>query len=183
VGSPRIVVVTASLPERVDFRAECVAAVAAQTLPPVAHLLHLDYERQGPARCLNALTKAAGEAGAEWIAQIADDDVMFKHHLETLATRTDADIIYTYCHVEGRGGWNPNAPFDADRLRRGNYIPATSMIRAELCADLGWRHDAAHGFEDWDFWLRALDRGAVFACVPEVTWRYRFHGSNLSTAL
>lgn len=179
--SPRIAVVTASLPERVEFRAECMAAVAAQTLLPVAHLLHLDYERQGPARCLNALTKAAVEAGAEWIAQIADDDVMLTHHLETLAARTDADIIYTYCHVEGRGAWSPNAPFDADRLRRENYIPATTLIRTELAVTLGWNVDAANGWEDYDFWLRALDVGAEFACVPEVTWLYRFHGSNHST--
>lgn len=181
--TPRIIVVTPSLPERVEFRAECIAAVAAQTLEPVAHLVHLDYGRQGPARCLNALTMSAITSGAEWIAQIADDDLMMPHHLETLATRLDADIIYSYCEVDGRGAWNPNAPFDPDRLRSGNYIPATSLIRAEVCAELGWRSDAEHGFEDWDFWLRALDHGAVFACVPEVTWRYRFHGSNLSTAL
>jgi hypothetical protein len=85
--------------------------------------------------------------------------------------------------VEGRGAWNPNAPFDAERLRQGNYIPATTLIRAELCAELGWRADAQHGFEDWDFWLRALDAGASFACIPEVTWLYRFHGENLSTTL
>jgi hypothetical protein len=121
--------------------------------------------------------------GADWVAQIADDDLMLPHHLETLATRTDADIIYTYCEVTGRS-WNPNAPFDADRLRRENYIPATTLIRTSLCEELhGWREDSRHGFEDWDFWLRALDLGAEFACIPEVTWQYRFHGSNLSTAL
>jgi hypothetical protein len=177
-----IVVVTTSLPERVDLRAECVASVAAQTLAPVAHFVHLDYARRGPARCLNTLATAAAEIGAEWVAQLADDDVMLPHHLETLATRPDADIVYSWCKVEGRDGWNPNAYFDADRLRLENYIPATTLIRTRLCVELGWRPDAAHGFEDWDFWLRALDYGAVFACIAEVTWLYRFHGGNASWA-
>jgi hypothetical protein len=35
--------------------------------------------------------RAAVEAGAEWVAQIADDDIMLPHHLETLATRLDAE--------------------------------------------------------------------------------------------
>ncbi len=182
-SAARIVVVTPSLPERSELRAECVNSVSEQTLKPVAHLIHIDHERRGPAACLNTLARAAVDAGAEWVAQIADDDIMLPHHLETLAKSLDADIIYTYCEVEGRGAWNPNAPFDAERLRQGNYIPATTLIRAELCAELGWRADAQHGFEDWDFWLRALDAGASFACIPEVTWLYRFHGENLSTTL
>jgi GT2 family glycosyltransferase len=177
----RIVVLTASVPERSSFRADAIESVNAQTLPPVAHIIMIDHERAGPAAMLNRMLPAAIASGAEWVAQLADDDVLHPNHLATLATATDADIIYSYCDVEGRGGWNPNAPFDAARLRRENYIPATTMIRADLCAELGWREDAAHGWEDWDFWLRALDRDATFRCVPEVTWTYRFHGSNLST--
>jgi GT2 family glycosyltransferase len=180
VGLPRIAVVTASLPERHGFRAEAIRAVAEQTLQPVAHLVAIDYERVGPGEMLNRMLPAIIAADAEWIAQAADDDLLYPHHLETLyAESEDADILYPYCDVEGRE-WSPNAAFDADRLRRENYIPATTMIRASLCADLGWKRDTTNGWEDWDFWLRALDAGARFRCVPVITWRYRFHGSNLS---
>jgi GT2 family glycosyltransferase len=171
---------TASLPERHVFRDDAIRSVAAQTLAPVAHIVAIDYERVGPGAMLNRMMPAALAAGAEWVAQAADDDLLYPHHLETLyAAAEDADVIYPYCEVEGRN-WSPNAPFDADRLRRENYIPATTMIRASLCAELGWREETANGWEDWDFWLRALDAGARFKCVPEVTWLYRFHGSNLS---
>jgi GT2 family glycosyltransferase len=184
MGTMRIIVVTASLPERETFRAEAAASVAAQTLQPITHLVAIDHERAGPARILNRLLPACIAAGAEWIAQLADDDLLDPHHLATLATAAaTADIIYPYCRVTGRN-WNPNAPFDADRLRRENYIPATTIIRTSLCETLnGWREDAAHGFEDWDFWVRALDAGARFACIPQVTWTYRFHGQNLSQPL
>jgi GT2 family glycosyltransferase len=177
----RVVVITPSLPERAEFRAECVESVKAQTLKPVAHVVMLDYERVGPAVMLNQMLPACIASEADWIAQLADDDLIDSHHLETLVAHSaEADIVYSYCRVTGRG-FNPNSPFDADRLRRENYIPATTLIRTSLCEELGWRADSAYGFEDWDFWLRALDAGARFVCVPEETWTYRFHGSNLST--
>ena len=132
---------------------------------------------------LNRMLSAARATGAEWIAQLADDDLMLPNHLEQLATRADADIVYSYCRVEGRGGWNPNHPFDASLLERENYIPATTLIRLSVCEELGWREDAANGYEDHDFWLRALGHQFSFACVQEETWIYRFHGHNLSTSL
>ena len=179
--NPRIVVVTPSLPERADLRAECVASVAAQTLQPVAHIVMVDYERAGPAMTLNRMLPACVAAGADWVAQLADDDLADPHHLELLAEHSaDADIVYSWCRVEGRS-FNPNREFNEAALRASNFIPATTMIRTSLCVDLGWRDDSTHGFEDWDFWLRALDAGARFVCVPEVSWTYRFHGANLST--
>lgn len=158
--------------------AETVASVNAQTLPPVQHLIHVDHERVGCAAAQNIMLDATA---GDWVALVADDDLVLPHHLQTLASvADDADIIYSYCRVEGRD-WNPNAPFDPERLRHGNYIPSTTLIRTALARRLGgWRTDAAHGFEDWDFWLRALDVGARFRCIPEVTWVYRFHKENLS---
>ena len=179
--NPRIVVVTPSLPERADFRAECVASVAAQTLPPVAHIVMVDYERAGPAMMLNRMLPACIAAGSDWVAQLADDDLADPHHLELLAAHcADADIVYSWCRVEGRS-FNPNREFDEAALRASNFIPATTMIRTSLCTQLGWRSDSTNGFEDYDFWLRALDAGARFVCVAEVSWTYRFHGANLST--
>ena len=177
----RVAVVTASLPERAAFRAECLASVAAQTLAPVAHIVAVDYERAGPATMLNRMLPACVAADADWVAQLADDDLLDANHLELLAAHSaSADIVYSWCRVEGRS-FNPNRDFDEAALRASNYIPATTMIRTRLCTQLGWRDDSTHGFEDWDFWLRALDAGARFVCVPEVSWTYRFHGANLST--
>lgn len=154
-----------------------------QTLRPVAHFVSIDYERIGPAEMLNRTLSSCVNARADWIAQLADDDLAYPHHLETLASASaDADIVYSYCDVEGRSNFDPNSPFDAEALRVINYIPATTLIRTSLCVELGWRSESAYGWEDWDFWLRAQDAGARFVCVPEKTWAYRFHGANLSTS-
>lgn len=194
----RIAVVTPSLPDRGELLAEAVASVRAQTHRPVAHAIAIDHESDGIGALLNRL---ASGSDAEWLARLDDDDLFHPNHLEVLTSAAkDADVVYSWCDVEARGdvpepdviirnGWLPNQEFDEERLRSGNYIPATALVRRSLWAELGgWREDGWRFggeredptlTEDWDFWLRALDAGARFVCVPVVTWTYRYHGGNL----
>jgi glycosyltransferase involved in cell wall biosynthesis len=175
----RIAVITPAVPERFEMLREALESVRAQSLPPFLHLVGVDYERAGLSEMLNRLAGAAIAAGAEWVVQLDDDDLLDPAHLETLARHAPgADVVYSYCRVTGRD-WDPNSPFDPDRLLRENYIPSNALVRASLLADLdGWR--SGRGHEDWDLWLRALHAGARFVSVPEVTWTYRFHGANMS---
>jgi glycosyltransferase involved in cell wall biosynthesis len=172
-----VTVITASLPTRGRMLAECVASVAAQTVAPAAHLIGVDYARRGTSAIRNDLWRMAK---TEWIAVLDDDDILLPHHLEYLvgAAGNTATIAYSFCAVDGRPGWNPSRPFDAAALREGpNYIPATILIRRPMLYALdGWRdsEDCLHGWEDYDLLLRALDAHAEFACVPTVTWVYRF---------
>ena len=171
-----ISVITPSLPSRSTYLAECIASVTAQTVKPREHLVAVDHQRLGPSAMRNALL--AGVAG-EWVAVLDDDDLLLPNHLEVLSG-AEGDVIYTYCEVSGKD-WNPNRDFDADELRQRSYIPATALIRTSLLRELkGWREpsECPSGFEDWDLYLRALDAQAKFTCIPEVTWRYRFHGGN-----
>jgi hypothetical protein len=197
-----IAVLTPALPSRGDMLVEAIASVRAQTLAPTAHLVGIDHARIGIGRMLNQLADAAE---AEWLARLDDDDLLDPNHLEALASVAgEADIVYSWCRIAprnsgpvepaypsviGSSGWVPNQTFDADRLRASNYIPATTLLRKSLWHELGGWHLAGYGVgdsppspdgtEDWDFWLRSLDAGARFVCLPEVTWTYRYHGENL----
>lgn len=177
-----VTVVTPSLPEREGFRAECIATVAAQLQQPEEHMVWLDEDRVGVAAMQNWMLESVA---TPWYMLLADDDLLDADHLKTLweaRTRSTgmADIVYSWCRVVGRD-WNPNRQFDAGLLRLHNYIPAVALVRTSLARELeGWRTEAAHGWEDWDFWLRALDVGARFYCVERITWTYRFHGTNIS---
>jgi succinoglycan biosynthesis protein ExoO len=149
------------------------------------------------------LNQLAAGVDAEWLARLDDDDLFKPNHLELLSSGVEnADVVYTWCEVVPRAGnghapalpavlgpdgWIPNHDFDASRLRERNYIPATTLIRKSLWEQLGgwllpgWgigESPREPEFEDWDFWLRALDAGARFLCIPEVTWTYRYHGEN-----
>ena len=171
-----VTVVTASLPERTARLAEACASVAAQTVPPVAHLVGIDHARNGPERIRNALVAAAG---SEWVAFLDDDDVLYPHHVERLlAASADIDVVYPYCDVAGRGGWSPNQGFDASALRQYNFIPVTALVRRSSFLAVGGFSEQTHPVEDWHLWRRMLDDGARFRCVPERTWLYRFGADN-----
>lgn len=198
----RIAVLTPSLPDRGELLAEAVASVRAQTHRPTVHAIAVDYDSDGIGALLNRL---AGSTDAEWLARLDDDDLLEPNHLEVLGSAADrADVVYSWCQVAprvadavvpdvpavlGENRWVPNQEFDEARLRAGNYIPATTLVRRSLWAELGgWREDGWRFggeredpalTEDWEFWLRALDAGARFVCVPVVTWTYRYHGGNL----
>jgi len=65
--------------------------------------------------------------------------------------------------------------FDIDRLLRGNFIHASALYRRAV-----WEQNNGYdrtmpvqGFEDWDFWLGALEHGWGFAYIPEVFFEYR----------
>jgi len=182
--------------------AEAIESVQAQAMRPSIHAIGIDYDGMGIGAMLNQL---AASVEADWLARLDDDDLFKPNHLKVLASGIDdADVIYTWCDVVARAdghvtppvpavlgpaGWIPNQDFDAEKLRRRNYIPATTLIRKSLWRALkGWRlpgwgvGDSPREpkfAEDWDFWLRALDQGARFLCIPEVTWSYRYHGSNV----
>mgnify|MGYP001615377579 CR=1 FL=1 len=174
-----VTVVTPSLPGRGDMLREAIDSVNGQLIMPAAHLIGIDHERAGTARAKPRLSSAAT---TEWVATLEDDDLLDPNHLTMLRGATEnADIVYSWCRVTGREGWNPNRLFDPQSLLEGNYIPSTALIRRDLILDLnGWKdsRDVPHGWDDWDFWKRALDLGARFRCVPEVTWTYRFWGGN-----
>ncbi|MGB2676647.1 MAG: glycosyltransferase [Candidatus Acidiferrum sp.] len=66
-------------------------------------------------------------------------------------------------------------PFDPDRLLRWNYIHASALYRRCLWEQNGGYDGAmpVQGYEDWDFWLGALEHGWKFAYMREVFFDYR----------
>lgn len=166
-----IAVVTASRPDRTDMLAELVAAVEAQTVSAAEHIIEIDYGYTG---CIETTNRAAARVTSPWMLIMNDDDLIDPDCIEVYTDNLVADVVYAYTRVTGRADdWCPNRPFDAARLRAGNYICAGSVIRTDV-----WR---AHGgyresptFCDYDLWLRILDAGGTFHCVPQVIWTYRY---------
>ena len=183
MADSQVAVVTPAIPGRLHMLAECLASVRAQTLPVAEHLVAIDYAGVGVVENFN---RAAAAARADWIVPLADDDVLEPEFVERLVEASKgADVVYSFCRVESRepelarqfvDGLGINRePFDPVALRERNYVPATALIHRELWNDLGGYRET--GLEDWDFWVRALDAGAVFRLVPDPLWVYRWgHG-------
>lgn len=165
-----ITVVTVSIPERRGRLLEAGSSLATQTYGPVPWLIRVEApDVFGPAhvaRQRNALLRAVE---TEWMAVLDDDDTFDPNYLEVMSQHLDgADVVYSYC----RGYPHAFGEFDPGRLRQENYIDGEALIRTEALRSVGGYPENAV-VEDWQAYLRLLDIGAQFVCVPEVL---RTHG-------
>jgi glycosyltransferase involved in cell wall biosynthesis len=170
-GSPpssRVSVITSAIPSRLDLLEECKASVAAQTLPALEHLIHIDEEGRGAAWVVNHL---AEQARGEWLLPLADDDFLTPGCIATLLARSEgADVVYAPPLLWG----NAETHFFGDPPK----IPATALIRTSLWHELGGYEQGIVREEDRSFWIKAMNHGAVFTRTDAApTWIYRFHGN------
>ncbi|MBX3462118.1 MAG: glycosyltransferase family 2 protein [Planctomycetes bacterium] len=70
-------------------------------------------------------------------------------------------------------------PATRRRLRAANCLVYASLFRRTLFDRIGGYRPDAPGYEDWDFWLSALELGARFVHVPAPLFHYRKHGSTM----
>jgi hypothetical protein len=165
----RITLITASMPDRSHLLAEMLASVAAQTVLPAAHLIIIDERPLVP-----KLQELTAKVTTEYMVQVDDDDLIYPNHVETLNDNLDADVVWTWCDVVGRG-WNPNQPYQPGVLQDHNYIPSNHARRVEAVRSAGgFLPQVGYDYEDWNLLRRLEAAGATFKNVPQVTWAYRF---------
>lgn len=165
-----VTVITATTGNRPQLLREAMDSVKAQTYAPADHLIAVDYQVRGGHRPRNLMASAVA---TEWLAVLDDDDLLYPNHLESLmAQAANADVVYSWCDVEGDEHFDLyNRPFDPELLRRSSIVSHNAMVRTDLVLDLGgWPEEKGY---DWKLWVKALDAGARFVCVPERTWLYR----------
>lgn len=75
--------------------------------------------------------------------------------------------------------------FDPDLLVANNYVDACAVIRRQAWQDCGGYDEAmpAPGIEDWELWLRAIDRGWALRWLPLPAFAYRVRPSSMLSRL
>jgi len=68
--------------------------------------------------------------------------------------------------------------FDRERLLHWNYLQTSSLIRRK---DFIGFDETINQFQDWDMWVRMLNKGKKFFYLPEVCLYYGIHGDNEQT--
>lgn len=131
---------------------------------PAARNLAVRYARADLLFILDADNKVMPE-GLSLLAQALDDD-------------PEAGFAYGIVQSFDANGpvdlmnW---LPWDADRLRQGNYIDAMAMLRRSSFEAVGGysTEPALYGWEDYALWLAMADRGYRGAHVPDFVGQYR----------
>ncbi len=168
-----ITVIIATAGERPELLQRAVKSVEGQTVGPPSLVVGIDKERNGPAAVRNRIVK---EVETDFLLFLDDDDYLYPDYLATvLPFADDNDVVYTWCDRNFTQNWD--LEFSRDRLRVGNTIPLTSVIRKSMFdLVLGFPEDVA--YEDWGLWIEFIDEDARFKCIKEKKWMYEKQESN-----
>ena len=140
-------------------------------------------ERRVPARgTVATMNDGVGWSSGDAIVELSADDVLSDRFLElterALLADPEADFAYTSMRCFGaRDCWIQAPEWDPRALCQENYVHGTSMFRRSLHERLGgFRADFNRlGYEDWEFWLHALERGGHGLLVKDCWLNYRRH--------
>ena len=146
-------------------------------------LLHADQALDRSAAANYAMTQARGD----YFVFLDDDDWLDPAHISLLlATLLEHPQAWVaYCGTElrdfkgARLEIDPmNAPFDAGRLRSGNFIPLNAILFSKEVIAKGARFDEGLDvYEDWDFLLQIAEWTA-FIHVDRIAAYYRAAGNS-----
>jgi len=105
-----------------------------------------------------ARNKGFAAASGSMVMFCDADAILRADMIERLEHALEADPTSSYAYSGFRFGWKPfrSFPFDAERLRRMNYIHTTALIRRR---DFPGFDPSIKRFQDWDVWLTMLEQG------------------------
>jgi len=133
----------------------------------------------------NALARAAR---GELVLMLDADNTLYPTAVERLVAALDADegALFAYPVLEGHLGGEPvellsYRAWDPALLRERNVVDALALLRRDRLLALGGYDEdlRLYGWEDYELWVRAAERGERGVHVPEVLARYRRGGGSM----
>lgn len=171
-GEPRVIVID-------DGSTDPRTLAELDRLPPRVELV-----RQSNTGLPEARNAALRRVRTPYVLVLDADDRLTPHTLRCLRDPLEADpaLGFSYGIVRFIGAWEgvlKMPPYDPYRLLFRHNIGSTALIRRELFEDVGGYDPGFTGYEDWEFWLHALECGWRGRRVDEVTLLYRRHGTTM----
>ena len=171
-GEPRLIVVD-------DGSTDVNTVAELRRLPP-----QVDVVRQPNAGLSAARNAGLARAQTPYVLALDADDRLASDALQRLRDpfRAEPALGFSYGLMRFFGAWEGvlwMPPYDPYRLLYRHTIGSTALIRRELLDDVGGYDSAFTAYEDWEFWLHALEHGWRGRRVNEVTLFYRRHDSTM----
>lgn len=138
----------------------------------------LDIENQGLSQARNY---GIQHASAPYILPLDADNKLepgfLKAALSILKLNLRVGVVYGDRCIFGQQEHRVQmADFSLSRLLLGNYIDACALFRRQVWIDVGGYDPEIPdqlGYEDWDFWLGAVETGWQFSYLDCISFRYR----------
>jgi glycosyltransferase involved in cell wall biosynthesis len=139
---------------------------------------------RGPSAARNAGIRAAR---GEYICSVDADDRLEPDWLERAAAVLDADPDVTFVshwiRTFGDEEWEQTPQrCDLLTLLDRNTLGCAALVRRQALLDADLFDEEMHRFEDWDLWLRLVERGHRGVIIPRVLYHYRRRPGSLSRA-
>jgi hypothetical protein len=132
---------------------------------------------------------AAVHASGEFYCAVDADDKLaptwFEKAVRVLDVRPDVMFVSHWLETFGdeRWTWTPERCDLASLLAR-NAVNGAALVRREAFTTAGGYDEAMRdGCEDWDFWLRLVERGLQGIIIPEVLFYYRRRSDSMSRVM
>jgi GT2 family glycosyltransferase/glycosyltransferase involved in cell wall biosynthesis len=135
---------------------------------------------------------ALGMARGEFIALLDHDDMLPAYALYEVAKRIDeepeVDFLYSDKDlINGDGterfwplfkpSWSPEVMLNA------NYLTHLTTMRTSLVREIGGWRPETDGAQDWDVFLRVLEKTDRVAHIPKVLYHWRLWGRSVASGL
>lgn len=122
------------------------------------------------------------QAKGRYILPLDADNKIYPQYItkaiEILDANSEIGIVYGDMEIFGDKQEIREVPdFDLNLIVQGNYIDACAVFRQQVwedCAGYDANIPDHLGYEDWDFWLTAAEKGWKFTHIPEILFQYRF---------
>ena len=139
---------------------------------------YVEQANKGLSGARNAGIKASSGG---WIVCLDADDKLHPQYIEKTIGKTD--IVGTWLQTFGDyvAIWKPTKFFPTfEDFRKDNHLFCASLFKKDVWTLTGgFDENMKDGFEDWDFWTRATQKGFSCSVVGEVLFFYRKHGITL----
>lgn len=133
-----------------------------------------------------ARNHAARHASGEFFCALDADDKLaptwFEKAIDVLDRQSEVMFVSHWLETFGdeRWTWTPQR-CDLRFLLARNTVNGAALVRREAFEAVGGYDETMRdGCEDWDFWLRLVERGLVGTIIPEVLFYYRRRADSMS---
>lgn len=149
---------------------------------PTHTIRYVRQENQGLASARN---NGIRQARGQYILPLDADDIIRTTFLEEtvriLDSRPEVDIVYTFQQRFGEeNGVFAQEMFQLHELCENNRLNYCSLFRKKVWEITGgYNPNMKWGYEDWDFWIGAAEKGARFEVIRQPLFLYRIRRESM----